>query len=88
MVVWSDLDQQGHFPDLQGAFRIDMLSGTLGVENVWFVTEIAGIDYLASLSQLTVIPEPSFGWAHLALLLMMLSPRSKSRTRHYWQPMP
>jgi hypothetical protein len=86
--LWSDADQQGHFLDLQGAFRIDMLSGTLGVDDVRFVTEIAGIDYLASLSQLTVVPEPSFGWAHLALLAMMLSRRSRSRTRHCWQPPP
>jgi hypothetical protein len=67
-----------------------MLSGTLGVENVWFVTEITGIDYLASLSQLTVNSRAQLrvGVFGAAFKLMMLSRRSKSRTRHCWQPTP
>ena len=88
MTLWSDPYQQGHFYDFQGAFRIDMLSGTLGVDEVGFVTEIAGINYVAALSQFTVVPEPSFGGAPLAILAIMLSRRSKSRTRHCWQPPP
>lgn len=69
----------GHFQDSQGAVRIDMLSGSLSIDEVIIVTRIDGQDYAARMASFNsiVAPEPSVA----GLLLTTIALLSFSRRR-------
>lgn len=60
----------GHFLDQQGAVRIDMIVGTMRLEQVLIVTEISGGDYLGTIESFRPIPEPATGSSLMVALMV------------------
>ena len=77
--IFFGFSNLGHFQDTNGAVRIDMLSGSLDIDEVVIVTRIEGQDYAARMNSFTSIaaPEPSVA----GLLCISLAPLSLYRRR-------